>query len=137
MGGIRLRTKFLLSMVVVSAALTFTTLVVVRHSVQEQVRVGIERDLQNSVSAFRNFQEQRETTLERSAALLADLPNVRALMTTSDASTIQDASRYFWQLSGGDLLLLADSSGSLSARHLFRCGQRASAARLSGSGLRN
>ena len=115
MGGIRLRTKFLLSMVVVSAALTFTTLVVVRHSVQQQVRVGIERDLQNSVSAFRNFQKQREITLERSAALLADLPNVRALMTTGDASTIQDASRYFWQLSGGDLLLLADSSGKVMA----------------------
>ena len=115
MGGIRLRTKFLISMVVVSAALTFTTLVVVRHSVQQQVRAGIERDLQNSVSAFRNFQTQREMMLERSAALLADLPNVRALMTTSDASTIQDASRYFWQLSGGDLLLLADSSGKVMA----------------------
>ena len=36
-------------------------------------------------------------------------------MTTSDASTIQDASRNFWQLSGGDLLLLADSSGKVMA----------------------
>ncbi|MBZ5656226.1 MAG: HAMP domain-containing histidine kinase [Acidobacteriia bacterium] len=115
MGGIRLRTKFLLSMVVVSAALTFTTLLVVRHTVQKQVRLGIERDLQNSVSAFHNFQKQREGTLERSAALLADLPNVRALMTTSDAPTIQDASRDLWHLSGSDLLLLADSSGQVMA----------------------
>jgi len=115
MGGIRLRTKFLLSMVVVSAALTFTTLLVVRHTVQTQVRLGIERDLQNSVSAFHNFQKQREGTLERSAGLLADLPNVRALMTTSDAPTIQDASRDLWQLSGSDLLLLADSSGRVMA----------------------
>ena len=60
MGGIRLRTKFLLSMVVVSAALTFTTLLVVRHTVQQEVRLGIQRDLQNSVSAFQNFQKQRE-----------------------------------------------------------------------------
>jgi len=80
MGGIRLRTKFLLSMVVVSAALTFTTLLVVRHTVQQEVRLGIQHDLENSVSAFHNFQQQREITLERSAALLADLPNVRALM---------------------------------------------------------
>jgi len=115
MGGIRLRTKFLLSMVVVSAALTFTTLLVVRHTVQRQVRQGIQGDLQNSVSAFHNFQEQREVTLERSAALLADLPDVRALMTTRDASTIQDASRYFWQLAKTDLLLLADSSGKIMA----------------------
>ncbi len=102
-------------MVAVSVALTFTTLLVVRHSVQGQARLGIERDLQNSVSAFRNFQKQREMTLERSAALLADLPNVRALMTTRDASTIQDASRDIWHLSGSDLLALTDASGQVMA----------------------
>jgi signal transduction histidine kinase len=115
MGGIRLRTKFLLSMVVVSAALTFTTLLVVRRTVQQEVRLGIQRDLENSVSAFHNFQKQREVTIERSAALLADLPNVRALMTTHDPATIQDASRDLWQLAGSDLLLLADSSGKVMA----------------------
>ena len=113
MGGIRLRTKFLLSMVVVSAALTFTTLLVVRHTVQQEVRLGIQRDLQNSVSAFHSFQKQREVTLERSAALLADLPIVRALMTSHHTATIQDASRHLWQLAGSDLLLLADSSGKV------------------------
>ena len=115
MTGIRLRTKFLLSMVVVSAALTFTTLLVVRHTVRQEVRLGIQRDLENSVSAFHSFQKQREVTLERSAALLADLPNVRALMTTHDPATIQDASRDLWQLAGSDLLLLADSSGKIMA----------------------
>jgi signal transduction histidine kinase len=115
MGGLRLRTKFLFSMIAVSAALTFTTLYVVRRSVQQQVRLEIQRDLQNSVSAFRNFQKQREVTLERSAALLADLPNVRALMTTHDAATIQDASRDLWKLAGSDLLLLADPSGKVMA----------------------
>src|ERR1035437_742186 len=115
MGGIRLRTNFLLSMVVVSGALTFTTLLVVRHTVQQEVRRGIQRDLENSVSAFHNFQQQREATLERSAALLADLPNVRALMTTHDPATIQDASRDLWRLAGSDLLLLADASGKVMA----------------------
>jgi signal transduction histidine kinase len=115
MGGIRLRTKFLLSMVAVSATLTFTTLVAVRHTVQQEVRLGIQRDLENSVSAFHSFQQQREVTLERSAALLADLPIVRALMTTHDPATIQDASRNLWHLAGSDLLLLADSSGKVMA----------------------
>jgi signal transduction histidine kinase len=115
MGGIRLRTKFLLSMIVVSAALTFTTLLVVRRTVQQEVRLGIQRDLQNSVSAFHSFQKQREETLERSAALLADLPIVRAQMTTHDPATIQDASRGLWRLAGSDLLLLADSSGKVMA----------------------
>jgi signal transduction histidine kinase len=115
MGGIRLRTKFLLSMVVVSAALTLTTLLVVWHTVQQEVRLGIQRDLENSVSAFQSFQQQREVTLVRSAALLADLPDVRALMTTHDPATIQDASRNLWHLAGSDLLLLADSSGKVMA----------------------
>jgi signal transduction histidine kinase len=116
MDGIRLRTKFLLSMVVVSAALTLTTLLVVRHTFQREVRLGIQRDLENSVSAFHNLQQEREITLERSAALLADLPNVRALMTTHDPGTIQDASRDLWRLAGSDLLMLADSSGKVMAQ---------------------
>jgi signal transduction histidine kinase len=115
MGGIRLRTKFLLSMAVVSAALTLTTLLVVRQTFQQEVRFGIQRDLENSVSAFHNLQQQREVTLERSAGLLADLPNVRALMTTHDPATIQDASRDLWRLAGSDLLMLADSSGKVMA----------------------
>jgi len=115
MGGLRLRTKFLLSMIAVSATLTFTTLYVVRRTVQQQVRGEIERDLQNSVSTFRNFQRQREMTLERSAALLADLPIVRALMTTRDAATIQDQSRDLSKLAGSDLFVLADPSGKVMA----------------------
>jgi len=122
MGGLRLRTKFLLSMVAVTAALTFTTLLVVRHTVRQEVRLEIQRDLQNSVSAFRNFQKQREVTLERSAALLADLPNVRALMTTHDAATIQDASYDIQRLSGSDLLVLADRTGIVAAVRSTRTG---------------
>jgi signal transduction histidine kinase len=83
--------------------------------VQRQVREGIERDLENSVSAFHSFQAQREWTLERSAALLADLPTVRAMMTTRDPATIQDASRDLWKLAGSDLLLLANGSGTVVA----------------------
>ncbi len=115
MNGIRLRTKFLLSMVAVSVTLTVATLLAVEHTVQHQARVGIEQDLQNSVAAFRNFQTQREWTLERSVALLADLPTVRAMMTTRDSATIQDASRDLWHLAGSDLLILADGSAKIVA----------------------
>jgi signal transduction histidine kinase len=115
MNGIRLRTKFLLSMVVVSATLTIATLLAVQYTVQQQVRLGIQRDLQNSVSTFRNFETQREWMLERSVALLADLPTVRAMMTSTDAATIQDASQDLFHLAGSDLLLLARASGKVVA----------------------
>jgi len=64
---------------------------------------------------FAISRKQREVTLERSAALLADLPIVRSLMTTHHAATIQDASHDLWNLAGSDLLLLADPSGKVMA----------------------
>ena len=116
--GLRLRTKFLLSMLLVSAALTTTTLFVVRLTVQRQVRSQIQRDLANSVLTFQDFQSQREKTLASSAQLLADLPTVRALMTTRDRATIQDASGGIWKLTGSDLFVLADPGSNIMALHV-------------------
>ncbi|HXY50725.1 MAG TPA: HAMP domain-containing sensor histidine kinase [Terriglobales bacterium] len=114
---LRLRTKFLLSMLLVSAGLTCTTLLLVRHSVEGRVRQEIFHDLDNSVASFQNFQRLRALTLSRSAQLLADLPDIRALMTSHDAATIQDASQHLWQLAGNDLFLLADPVGKVMALH--------------------
>jgi HAMP domain-containing protein len=112
-----MRTKFLLSMLLISAGLTTTSLLLVRHSIQAQVKTGIVADLQNSVSTFQNFQRERELTLTHSAELLADLPNLRALMTTQHEATIQDASSALWRLAGSDLFVLADRTGRVVALH--------------------
>lgn len=117
MKGLQLRTKFLLSMLLVSLALTGTTLLVVRRTVQEEARREIQRDLKNSVLTFQSVQRQRQETLARSAGLLADLPTVRALMTTRDPVTIQDASLSIWRLAGSDLFVLADPSSKVMALH--------------------
>ena len=117
MPKLRMRTKFLLSMLLISAGLTCTSLLLVRHSVQKQVKKEIFADLQNSVSTFQNFQRERELTLAHSADLLADLPNLRALMTTQHEATIQDASSDLWRLAGSDLFVLADRTGRVVALH--------------------
>jgi signal transduction histidine kinase len=114
---LRMRTKFLLSMLLISAGLTCTSLLLVRHSVQKQVRREIFADLRNSVGTFQNFQRERELTLTHSAELLADLPNLRALMTTQHEATIQDASSGLWRLAGSDLFVLADRTGHVVALH--------------------
>jgi hypothetical protein len=113
--NIRLRTKFLLSLLAISAGLTAATLLIVSYSVRKRVRENIREDVRNSVSNYQSFQAQQEESLTRSAALLANLPNVRALMTTDDAATIEDASADVWKLSGSDLLVLANRSGNLVA----------------------
>lgn len=109
----RLRTKFLLSLLVITAGLTSATLLIVRYNVEKQVRNSLQEDLRNSVNTYRTFESQRQEIQTRSAELLANLPNVRSLMTTQDEATIQDASTEIWQQSGSDLLLLADRSGKV------------------------
>jgi signal transduction histidine kinase len=111
----RLRTKFLLSLLGVSSSLTFATLWLVHHSVRVQLQKEITEDLQNSVIVFRDFQRQRETTLTRSAELLANLPSLKALMTTRDAATIQDASGEIWRLAPSDVFVLANPVGKVLA----------------------
>jgi len=114
---LRMRTKFLLSMLLISAGLTCSSLLLVRHSVQAQVKKSIFADLRNSVTTFQNVQQERELALSHAAELLADLPNLRALMTTQHEATIQDASTDLWRLAGSDLFVLADRTGRVVALH--------------------
>jgi signal transduction histidine kinase len=114
---LRLRTKFLVSFLVISSALTCGTLLIVQRRVNVQLRGDISSDLRNSVAAFQDFQRQRELSLTHSAELLANLPNLRAMMTTQDAATVQDASTDVWRLAGSELFLLADRTGKLVAVH--------------------
>src|SRR5579863_733325 len=109
-------------MVLITASLTALSLLVVRHSVQRHVREGIVQDLRNSVTTFQNFQHDREVMLTRSAELVADLPITRAIMTAHDPATIQDASADVWQLTGSDLLVLANRNGTLVALHTKSAG---------------
>ncbi|HVH86143.1 MAG TPA: hypothetical protein VM912_05420, partial [Terriglobales bacterium] len=110
-----LRAKFLLALLLISASLTISSLIVVRRVISRHVRAQIVEDLRNSVATFENVQRQRETNLVRSAALMADLPIVRALMTTRHPATIQDASTELWQTASSDLLVLADAGGTVMA----------------------
>lgn len=112
---LRLRTKLLLTTAVVSATLTAVSLFAVSHALQARERSRILQDLHSSVVAFRNAETQREAALTRLASLMADLPIVRALMTTNHPVTIQDASTELWRVAASDLLVLATPQGSVLA----------------------
>jgi len=117
MSTLRLRTKLQLSLLLISSCLTCATLLIIHHIVKTQVRKEIFEDLQNSVVTFRNVLRQRQIMRARSAGLIADLPNLKALMTSHDPVTIQDASSSIWHLAGSDLFLLADREGQVVALH--------------------
>ena len=104
-------------MLLTSAGLTAVSLLIVQRSVENQVRRNLRVDLANSVETFRNVQREREKSLARSAELMADLPVLKALMTSHHAPTIQDASTELFRLSGGDLLALIDQSNQIVGFH--------------------
>lgn len=117
MPRLRLRTRFLLSMLLITAGLTTTSLLLVRRSVETHVRQSIANNLRDSVAAFQDFRHQRETMLTNDVALLADLPITRSIMSNSDPVTIQDASRRVWQIASFDLFVLVNESGKVVALH--------------------
>jgi signal transduction histidine kinase len=104
-------------MLVITAGLTTTSLLLVRSSVENNIRESIAVNLRNSVAAFQDFRHERETMLTGDVALLADLPITRAIMTSPDPVTIQDASQDVSQIAGSDLFVLVDRSGRVVALH--------------------
>lgn len=104
-------------MAIVIASITSVSLLVVRQRMQQQVTDGLSQDLRHSVTTFDNLQAERLDALRRESALLADLPTLKALMTSGDDLTIQDGAVEFWQLSGEDIFALANPSGRLIAAY--------------------
>ncbi len=114
---LRLRTRFLLSMLLITAGLTTISLLLVRRSVEKNVRQSIAVNLRNSVAAFQDFRHERETMLTSDVALLADLPITRAIMTSPDSVTIQDASQDISEIANSDLFVMLDRGGKVVALH--------------------
>jgi signal transduction histidine kinase len=114
---LRLQTQLLIVMLAVLSALTITSLLVVRHSVQSEVRRQTMEAVSSSVRAFDRLQKQQYSNLLRTASMVAELPTFKAIMATNHPATIQDASADFWKLSEADLLILADRKGRPMAVH--------------------
>jgi signal transduction histidine kinase len=118
---LRLRTQVLIATLLLIAALTTGVLLIVRYTVRAQVEQQVQDGIAASITAFKSVQRQREAQLSRSAALLAELPTLKALMTT-DAPTIQDGAAPFFRLSLSDLMVLSDNQGKVMALHVSRPG---------------
>jgi signal transduction histidine kinase len=111
MARIRLRTQLLITTLVIIFALTGAVLLIIRNSIHSEITKQVQASTDASLIAFKSVQQERERDLSRTAAMLAELPTLKALMTTDHAPTIQDASQPFWKLAGSDLFVLANSKG--------------------------
>lgn len=114
-GGVRTHVLLVIAMAVVIVCVTSFSLLLVQQRLHTQVTADLSQDLNHSVVTFNDLQAVRIGALERENALLADLPPLKALMTSSDDLTIRDGAVEFWDLSGNDLFALADPSGRIVA----------------------
>jgi signal transduction histidine kinase len=122
MARLRLQTQLLISTLLIICALTGAILLIIRQTVRSQIAQQVRDSTAASLREFESVQQQLQQQLSRTAALLAELPTLKALMTTEDAPTIQDGSMPFWRLAGSDLFLLANPRGKVMALHVTREG---------------
>jgi len=114
--NLRLRTKFLLAMVLVIAGLTWVALLVVRQTVQERTQQELTISAHNSLVIFELLQHQRQSAMSRRADLLA----TSAFLSNSDASEFTDTANNPLDTSSTDLMVLADPNGRILALHTTR-----------------
>jgi len=118
----RLRTQLFIATLLIICGLTGALLLIIRHTVSVETERQVRDGTEASVRAFESVQRQREQQLSRTAAMLADLPIVKAQMTTEHALTIQDASTSWWKLAGSDLFILALPDRRVVAFHVTKTG---------------
>ena len=113
--GLRTRVLLTLAMAGIIAGTTLVSVLAIRQPLQALFVGSVSSDLENSIAIFAKFQAERMVALDRENALLADLPSLKALMTTNDERTIADGAVEFWKVSGTDLFALADHDGRIVA----------------------
>jgi signal transduction histidine kinase/ActR/RegA family two-component response regulator len=115
---LRLRTKFLLSIVLIIAWLTFATLLIVGRTAQKEVERGMEKDTRNSMLTFQNLKAERQLEENRQAELLATLPTVKSLLSQEDDTPeAQESAESLWLSGGYELVVVADWKGKVIALH--------------------
>src|SRR5713226_9123394 len=124
----RLRSQLFIAALLIVLGLAGSILLFIRHTVNVEVERNIRDGTNASVRAFETVQRQRELQLSRTAAMLAELPTLKALMSTEHAPTIQDGSETFWKLAGSDLFVLSKPDREVVALHMTKPGWSPAAA---------
>ena len=111
--NLRLRTKFLVSLVLVIAALISASLIGIQHTVVESMKRQSVVDTQNSLAIFEVLSHEHQEALSRKADLLATF----ATLSASDSDEFKKSVENPLDASGEDLMVLANASGKVLALH--------------------
>src|SRR5579875_666456 len=129
----KLRTKFLLSLVVVTSALMAGTLLVVGRVAKNQVEQQIQEQSHNAALTFQVMEHQRQVALSHKAELLATL----AILRNGDPTAVATASQDPWQSEDVNLYLMTDPQDRVTALYTTAGGfSKAAAERLLRQSLR-
>jgi signal transduction histidine kinase/ActR/RegA family two-component response regulator len=112
-----LRTKLLAAMLAVVFLLTASVLAFVQIRMRAHVAEDLASALRMESAVYNKVQEARRQQTDQSAALIANMPGLKAMMSVHDAPTIQDASGSILENSGADVLILQDPAGTTLALH--------------------
>ncbi len=97
--------------------LTAAVLIMVQAKMRVHVREDLVSDLRAESAVNADFVRLRREQTQQSAAMIADQPSLKALMSTNDPLTVQDGSEPFLESSGADLLILENAGGKILASH--------------------
>jgi signal transduction histidine kinase len=128
MARLRLRTQLLIATLLIICALLGGLLLIVRSTVRSEIAEGVRQSTDASLHAFESVEKEHEKDLSRTAAMLAELPTLKAMMATQHALTIQDASEPLWKLAGSQLFVLSSPDGQVLGFHVSKPGWEASLA---------
>jgi signal transduction histidine kinase len=118
----RLRSLLFTAALLIILGLTGSVLLTLRFAMNAEIQKQVREGTKESSRAFETVQQERELQLSRTAAMLAELPTLKAQMSTAHAPTIQDASESFWKLAGSDLFVLAKPDGEVLGLHTTKPG---------------
>src|ERR1019366_9926548 len=113
MRPLRMRTTLLIALFALSIGLSTLGLFIIRIHIQNQIQKQLASDLARSVISFQQQERQQLAMLERQSSLLANIPSLKALLTTQDDRSIGDGSLDFWKLSGASFFALLRQDGRL------------------------
>ena len=112
-----LRKKIAFGICVLVVGLMVSVLAVVNFSTTRAIQGKIESDLATAQTVFEEFQRLRLEQLVTATTMLADVPQLKAVITTADIdhATLLDSAKAAQQLIHSDLLMLSDGQGRLLA----------------------